>query len=124
RWVGHGAPKLRAPAPLLLRVAHLEMALIGDGNRIHVLERYRPALALVALELSQRSLAAADRRELLRQIERIVDAAVHSHTAERIVEMRRVAGEKYASAPIGFGDALMHGVERAVRDLVAPGLGV
>ena len=53
-----------------------------------------------------------------------MDAAVHPHAAERIVEVCRVAGEKHAPPAIALRDALMHRVEGAVRDLVAAGFGV
>src|SRR5690349_14819621 len=53
-----------------------------------------------------------------------MDAAVHAHAAERIVEVRRIAGEENAAAAVAFGHPLVHRVERAMRDLVAPGLGM
>jgi hypothetical protein len=47
-----------------------------------------------------------------------MDAAVHAHAAEGIINMRGVAGQKDASPPKGFGDPLVHLVKRGVRDLI------
>src|SRR5436190_20909285 len=64
RAVGHRPRELGAPALLLLGVGHLQVALVRDRNAVHVLQRYRPALALVALELFLGLLPASHRRQL------------------------------------------------------------
>src|SRR5262245_17967777 len=76
-----------APGPLLLWIARLEVALVGDGNRVDVLERDRPPLPLIATELGGGSFAARDAHQLLGEVDSVVDAAVHPHAAERIVEV-------------------------------------
>ena len=63
-------------------------------------------------------------RELVGQIDRVLDAAVQSHAADRIVDVGGVAGEQHAALAEGCGDTLMRHVEIAVDDLVgdaAPG---
>ena len=47
-----------------------------------------------------------------------MDAAVHAHAAERIVDVRGIAGEERAADAKAFRDALMHLVERDVGDVV------
>ena len=44
--------------------------------------------------------------------------AVEPHAAERIVQVRGVAGEEDAPAPVRVGDALVHAVDGAHHDLV------
>jgi len=48
-----------------------------------------------------------------------VDAAVQAEAAERIVEMRRIAGEHDAAGTPVLRDALVHAVDALVRDVVA-----
>src|SRR5262245_62942436 len=52
------------------------------------------------------------------QIDRVVDAAVHAHAAEWIVDMRGVAGEERASTLERLRHTLMHLVKRDVGNLV------
>ena len=96
----------RLPAALLLAGrASPRLRLLAMRNPVHVLERNRPALPLVARRARLRRRPFPDHGgELLGEVEAVVDAAVHSHAAERIVEVRGVAGEK-CSAPCGSARA-------------------
>src|SRR5262245_10684611 len=75
-------------------VALLEQTLVGDGLRLDVLGRGVPALPVVEIERLLAGLAAHHAGKLVRQADRIVDPAVHAHAADRIVDVRRVAGEQ------------------------------
>ena len=46
-----------------------------------------------------------------------MNAEVHAHSAQRIVEMRRVAGQQHAAVPEAAGDALVHRIQIGVDDL-------
>jgi hypothetical protein len=48
----------------------------------------------------------------------VVYAKIHSHATERIVDMRRIAGEQGAAAAIGVCDSLVHGIEVGVDDRI------
>src|SRR5580704_3214311 len=47
-----------------------------------------------------------------------MDAAVHAHAADRIVDVGAVAGEQHAAFVEGRGDALVHGIERVIWNFV------
>ena len=47
-----------------------------------------------------------------------MDAAVHAHAADRIVDVGAVAGEQHAAFVEGRGDALVHGIERVIGNFV------
>ena len=99
------------------RFLRIEDRTIAQRGLLHDVERDLPALPAVALEGVERR-AADDGRELLGQVERIVNAAVEAHSAQRIVHVRGIAGDQDPAADIGRGDALVHAIGRAVRDLV------
>src|SRR6185312_11402206 len=117
--VGRGAGHLRLPAGVLAGVPGLEVALVRNRNLVHVLQGDRPALALVAVQLNFIQTLADYRGELFGQIKGVVDAAVHAHAAERIVEVRGVAGEKAAPLAVALRHPLMHRIERAMAYLVS-----
>src|SRR6202042_2149591 len=64
-------------------------------------------------------LAAPDLDQALGQVHRIVNTAIHAHSAERVVDMRGIADQEGAAAAECFGDALMYAIEGSVSDLVA-----
>src|ERR1700719_4364594 len=47
-----------------------------------------------------------------------MDAAVHAHAADRVVDVGAVAGKQHAAFVEGRGDALVHGVERVIGNFV------
>ena len=118
RRVGGDPAHLVAEARLLGRVGRLEIALVLDRVLLHVFERHQPALPVVAVELGVARLAAPHAGEPLGEIDRVVDAAVHPHAAERIVDVGGVAGEKRAADPERLRHPLVHAVERHVHDVV------
>src|SRR5262249_50201060 len=69
------------------------------------------ALLLEGVELAVALRALPHRGEALGQVDGIMDAAVHSHAAERIVDVRGIADEKRAALAKARGDALMHAIE-------------
>src|SRR5258705_63843 len=83
------------------------------GLRLRVLHGDLAALALVAVEQVVAGLLAQNRDQLVRQVERIMHAAVHSHGADRAVHMRRVSCEDRASRAELARDPLVHHVEVA-----------
>src|SRR5688572_10127494 len=78
--LGEGAPELEA--------VRFEIALVLDRLLLDVFQRDQPPLAVIALELGLRLFAAPDLHHARGQIDGVVDAAVHAHAAERIVDMR------------------------------------
>ena len=52
-----------------------------------------------------------------------MDAAVHAHPTERVVDVRGIAGEEDPAFAKGLGDALMHPVQRGVLHLAVLGRG-
>ena len=55
--------------------------------------------------------------QLVGQIERVVDAAVHAHRADRAVHVGGIAGEDRAAGAELLRDALVHRIEIAADDL-------
>ena len=82
-----------------------------------VLQRDVPALALVAVQHVLPGLSAQDLHEFLRQVERIVDAAVHAHGPDRAVHMGAIAGEDRATDAEFLRHALVDRVEVAGDDV-------
>src|SRR5262249_32535291 len=66
----------------------LEVTLVLDRLFFDVFERDQPALPVVTLELGLRRGAIPDFDQARGQIDGVVDAAVHAHAAERIVDLR------------------------------------
>ena len=95
-----------------------QVLLVLDGLLLDGFERHQPPLPVVALELVLGRLAVPDLREPRGEIDRVVDAAVHAHAAERIVDVGGVADQERAAELEGLRHPLMHLVERGVRDLV------
>ena len=69
-------------------VALLHQPLVGDGLGLDIFHRGVAALAAVEIEQFVAGLAVDDAGELLGEIDAVVDAAVHAHAADRIVEVR------------------------------------
>src|SRR5262245_31134657 len=96
----------------------LEVAFVLDGSLLDVFKRHCPALAIITLETGVGLASVPDVDHARGQIDRVMDAAVHAHAAERVVDMRRVAGEKNAPLLKRLRDPLVHLVKRRMRDLV------
>src|SRR5512144_70360 len=100
------------------RIALLEHALVGDRLRLHVLDRGEAALTIVTVEKRVGIGAVPDLGELLGDVEAVLEAAVHAHPTDRIVDMGGIAGEDDTALPEASRDALVHIVHVAVYDLV------
>src|SRR5262245_16684950 len=99
------------------RVLLSQEALVADGLRLRVLQGDVTALALVAVEQVLLSFPAQDLDQLLRQVEGVVNAAVHAHGADRAVHVRGVAGEDRTATAEFRRHALVHDVEVAADDV-------
>jgi hypothetical protein len=53
------------------------------------------------------------------QVQRVVDASIHSHAAERIVDVRRVSRQKHAPDAVVRRHALVNPIERAVHCFIS-----
>ena len=60
-----------------------------------------------------------DLNQVFGEIDCVVDAAIHAHATERIVDMRGVADEESAAFAECAGDALVHAIKRGVSDFIA-----
>jgi hypothetical protein len=47
-----------------------------------------------------------------------MNAKIHAHSTERIIDMSRITGEQGAIATICVGDSLVHGIEVGVDDRI------
>ena len=74
---------------------------------LDVLERYETPLLIKAIEFGIWLLATPHGRKPPCEIGGIVDAAIHSHATERIVDVGSVADEKYSALSKRFGDPLV-----------------
>ena len=82
----------------------------NDGRSLH----------LVCVENVFLRLTLEHGRELPREIDGVLHAAVHALARERRHQVGGVAGEKYASAPPSVGDTGMEGVDRPSARLRTP----
>src|SRR5262245_16594025 len=89
-----------------------------DRVFLDIFHRDAAPLQIVAVEFLVRRLAGPDMGETFRETKRVMHAAIHSHAAERIVYVGRVASEESAALPKCLRDSLMHAVQRRVGDLV------
>src|SRR6266516_4578468 len=118
-YVLRDAPQLVEMLAADHRVLFLERLLVLDRLRLHVIDLRLAALARVEVEHIGLGAAEPDIGDLGREIHGVVDAAVHAHAADRIVDVGAVAGEQDAALVEGRGHALMHGIERVIRDFVS-----
>ena len=94
-----------------------EIALVLDRLLLDVLERHLPALRLVAVEFVEALAPMPDIGKPRGEADRIMDAAVHAHSAERIVDMRSVPAKERAIEPERPRHPLVYLVERDMGDL-------
>src|SRR6516164_10454385 len=85
-------------------------------NRIvlDVLQGHQASLFVKAVELSVRCLAVPNRGKPPRKIDGVMDAAIHAHAAQWIVDVGSVANDKGSPLPEGLGYPLVHFIERDV----------
>jgi hypothetical protein len=87
------------------------------GVLLHRLDRHGATLAVIAVEQPVVG-ARPDLLEFVRQVERILNTAVHAHTSKRIVDVRSVACQHDSAMPESFRYLLMHLIQRTVRNPV------
>ena len=115
---GRGHQRLLALA-LRIRFFRLHQFLVVDGVPLDEINRDAAALAVVLLKQGDMILPLpGDADQLVRQVERVMQAAVHAHAAQGIVDMGCVPGQRHAVPEIGFRYALVHPVQGAVPDPV------
>src|SRR5262252_9612861 len=112
-----GPPQLVVIALAYRGVLLRQQPLVADGLRLRVLQRDVTALALIAVEHLLADFPPQDLGELLRQIERVMNAAVHAHGADRAVHVRAIAGEDRASDAEFLRHPLVHDVKVAADDV-------
>src|SRR5439155_2289908 len=81
------------------RIALFHKSLVGDGLRLDVGHRGVAALTVVEIEQILLGLPFYDSCELVRQIDAVVDAAIHAHATDRVVDMSGIPGEQHAALP-------------------------
>jgi hypothetical protein len=74
-------------------------------------DRNRAPLQIVEIEKALWRRIQKNADQLVRQVHRVLDAPVQTHAADRIVDMRRIAGEQHAAVAEAFGDALMRHIK-------------
>src|SRR6516162_2676334 len=108
--------------PADLRVLLLQRLLVLNRLRLDVIDLGLAALPRVAVEHARLGAIEPHVGELVGEIDRVVDAAVHAHAADRVVDVGAVAGEQRAALVEGRGDALVDGVERVIGNVVVAAL--
>ena len=61
--------------------------------------------------------ATPDSNQFFRQVESVMDAAVHAHAPKRVVDVGGIAGEKGAAFAVAIGNPLMCGIDAANADV-------
>src|SRR5437764_11288906 len=79
-----------------LGIALLQQSLVALGDGIDRIDRGRLSLELIARKLVLAALSVPDASEPPGQAEGVVKAAVESHAAERVIDMRCVPGQENA----------------------------
>ena len=94
------------------RVFFFERFFISDSLRLNVINLRLAALPRIAIEQAHLGTAEPDLGEFYGKVDGIVDAAVHTHAADRIVDMGAIANEQHATFVEGLSYTLMHRVKR------------
>src|SRR6185437_9014282 len=98
----------------------LQQAFVGDRLRLHIFDGSRAPLPVETIKQRVGIAAVRNVNELARQRDPVLESAVHAHTADRIIDVRRIAGEQNPAAAEAPGDPLMHVVHVAVDDWIWP----
>ena len=99
------------------RIFFLQRLLVLDRLRLDEIDLRLAALARVAVEHARIGAAIPDAGKLIGKIDRVVDAAVHAHAADRIVDVRAVTGKQHAALVEGRGDTLVNRIKRVIRNV-------
>ncbi len=98
-------------------VTLFQQTLVAHGLRLGVLHGDVAALTVIAIELRLLRFAQQDPRQLVREVEGVVHAAVEAHASDRTVHMRGVAQEQHAADAERLRHPLVHGIEITAADL-------
>ena len=94
-------------------ILFLQDALVLDCHRLEKFIGDKAPLPVIQVEQTIR-LTGEYTRNLPGQADRIVNAEIHAHAAEWIVDVRGVAGQQDAIAAVSRRDPLMYGVQIGV----------
>ena len=97
RRIGCRGPQRRVAASARCRILFLEPLLVGDGLLLDIFDVQRPAPLIVAIETIGGRFAAHDLAEQSGKLDRVVNAEIQAKPAERIVDVRGVAGKEDAA---------------------------
>src|SRR5262249_49791189 len=104
------------------RVFFFERFFVLDSLRLNVINLRFAALPRVAIEQAHLGTAEPDLSEFFREVDGVMDAAVHTHAADRIVDMGTIANEQHATLVKGLSHTLMHRVKRIIGNIIIPAL--
>jgi hypothetical protein len=100
-----------------------EPLLVGDRLLLHIFDIDRAAALIIARECLGLGRAAQHGNQQARQFHRIVDPAIETEAADRIVHMRGISGQECAPLTKLRRDALVDVVDVAMDDRIGAGLG-
>src|SRR5262245_26486023 len=87
-----------------------EVALVLDRLLLDMFERHKPALPIVTCKLGRAAVSMPHLSQSRRQVDRVMNAAVHAHSTQRIVDVRSIAHQEGASELKCLCDPLVHPV--------------
>src|SRR5262245_28899789 len=99
-------------------IPRFEPLLVGNRLLLHELARDRAAPQIIHVEESLGTTAQHDLGEHLGQASRVLQATVETHPTDRIVHVRRIAGQQHTPGAKCCCDALVCRVEIPVHHLV------
>src|SRR5215472_4067879 len=82
------------------------------GLCLNVIDLCFAALPRVAIQQIHLGTAEPNLGKFISEIDCVVDAPVHAHPADRIVDMGAIADKQHATLVEGLSYTLMHGIER------------
>jgi len=91
RVSGH-TPQVFEVGPSNSGIFLFQPLLICDCLLLNVLDIHRPAHGVIGVEIALRPFLAQDARQQMRQVSCIMDPAVKTETANRVVNVSRVPG--------------------------------
>lgn len=118
RRVGRSRPQGRVAASARRWVFFLEPLLVGDGLLLDVFDVQRPAPFIVAVETVGRRFAAHDLAEQTGKLNGVVNTEIQAEPAQRIVDVRGVAGKEDAALAETRRHPLVDSINVAVKNRI------
>src|SRR5579862_842492 len=115
-------PVIRRPPQLIVialphrRIPFGQESLVADGLRLRMRDGHVAALPLVAVEHRIVHFLTLDGDQFISEIDGVVNAAVHTHGADRAVHVGGIAHQDSAANTEFISDALMHDIKIAGDD--------